>query len=206
MKNLIKNIFAFPFRIFSKISPFAYISNSVISKKTGVCMGTRIHNSIISDYTYVGKNCLITNTRIGRFVSIADRCMINLGHHPINMVSTSPIFYTDKNIFKEGFSKFDIGLQEEVVIGNDVWIGANVFIKEGVVIGDGSIVGAFSVVTKDVEPYSIVVGNPARVIRMRFDKQTISRLLKSKWWSDIDKVKLFAKYSNDVNKFLEEIE
>ena len=91
-------------------------------------------------------------------------------------------------------------------IGNDVWIGMNAMILSGVKIGDGAVVGAGSVVTKDVEPYAVVAGNPAREIRKRFDDQTISELLKANWWDwDIQKIRENVPYllSNNVKKFLQ---
>jgi acetyltransferase-like isoleucine patch superfamily enzyme len=119
--------------------------------------------------------------KIGKFCSIAQGVTIVLGggHRP-DWVTTYPFSY----IFDE--FKNTQGLpatKGNVVIGNDVWIGINSLILSGVHIGDGAIIGACSVVTKDVEPYTIVAGNPAKVIRKRFDQETIDKLLRIKWWN-----------------------
>jgi len=115
--------------------------------------------------------------KIGKYCSIAESVKIFLGgEHRIDTISTYP--------FKE---RMNLGLDNafsrgDVKIGNDVWIGYGATILSGVTIGDGSVIGAYAVVAKDVEPYSIVVGNPAKVIKKRFDEKTISKLLKMKWW------------------------
>ena len=126
--------------------------------------------------------------KIGKFCSIAQGVTILLGggHRP-DWITTYPFSY----IFDE--FKNTPGLPATkggVVIGNDVWIGMNTLILSGIQIGDGAIIGAHSVVTKDVEPYTIVAGNPAKVIRKRFDQETIDALLRIKWWNwDIHKIK-----------------
>jgi virginiamycin A acetyltransferase len=120
---------------------------------------------------------------IGKFCSIAvgvqfmtNDCMIN---HPINAVSTYPF-----QILEEGWAEKTLKTKSKgnIIVGNDVWIGRGATIMPGVKIGDGAIVGAYSLVTKDVAPYTIVGGNPAKFIRKRFDDQTIDFLLKLKWW------------------------
>ena len=118
--------------------------------------------------------------QIGAFCSIADDVLILLGgEHRIDWVTTYPFSYfwpAGKNIKGFPMSKGD------VIIGNDVWIGTEAIILSGVNIGDGAVIGARAVVTKDVPPYAIVVGNPARVVQYRFDEATIQRLLEIKWW------------------------
>lgn len=96
-----------------------------------------------------------------------------------------------------------------MVIGNDVWIGVNACVLSGVRIGDGAVVGACSVVTRDVPPYAIVAGNPARLVRKRFDDETIEELLKIKWWDwDIERIKenLPLLLSENVKDFAEKNE
>lgn len=119
--------------------------------------------------------------RIGRFCSIADGVGIALSsaHRP-DWITTYPFSYV-----LDGFQDVQ-GLpvsKGNVTIGNDVWIGKNAIIMSGVTIGDSAVIGAGSIVTKDVEPYAIVAGNPARLIRKRFDQRTIDELLKIKWWN-----------------------
>ena len=92
-----------------------------------------------------------------------------------------------------------------MTIGNDVWIGRNVIIISGVKIGDGSVIGAGSVVTKDVPPYAIAAGNPAKIVRMRFDEETIKKLLKIEWWNwSLERVLANLPYllSNDIAEFV----
>lgn len=177
-----------PFRLFSKISILAFICKSTIHQTVAVLSNTRIYWSTIGRYTYLSKNCWIINADIGSFCSIASNVMIGGGKHPLNHVSTSPVFYSKKNVLKTCFAEVNFGEYDQTSIGNDVWIGTNAFIKGGVTIGHGAVIGAYSVVTKNVEPYSIVGGNPAKLIRKRFDDSTIEKLLKSQWWN----------YSNEI--------
>jgi acetyltransferase-like isoleucine patch superfamily enzyme len=129
---------------------------------------------------------------------------IGLGAHPTDRVSTSPIFYSNKNPFRINLT---LGQQEfneykNVKIENDVWIGANVIILGGVKISNGAIIAAGSVVTKDVNPYEIVGGVPAKLIKKRFDNNTIEILCNSKWWEEeLDLIKVNIVEMNDVNKF-----
>lgn len=138
---------------------------------------------------------------IGSFSSIAPHVIIAAGNHPINFKSTSSILYNEKRGFIS--KNKDISKQvADVTIGNDVWIASNVIILPGVNISDGAIVAAGSVVNKDVPPYSIVAGVPAKVKKYRFDNITIECLLQEKWWewSD-DKIKENIKYMYNREDF-----
>ena len=125
---------------------------------------------------------------IGAFCSMARDVEFLLGgEHPTNWLSTYPFFvFTDDwpNRTSEGY----YGVKGDIVIGNDVWIGTGVTILSGVTIGDGAIIGANALVTKDVEPYTIVGGNPAKPIRKRFDEETIAMFLEIKWWEWPDEI------------------
>ena len=119
--------------------------------------------------------------KIGKFCSIANDVKIFVGgNHRVDWISTYPfrIMFNLPGQYKDGHPSS----KGDVVIGNDVWIGRGTTILSGVNIGDGSVIGAYSVVTKNVPPYSIVAGNPARIIKKRFDDKVISILLKIKWW------------------------
>lgn len=108
---------------------------------------------------------------------------IGMGFHPVDKISTSPLFYSSTNPLKKNWSGKSVFSDQLLTkIGHDVWIGYDAFIKDGVTIGNGAVIGARAVVTKDVAPYSIVMGVPAKEIRKRFDNETIDLLLKSEWW------------------------
>ncbi|WP_434275935.1 CatB-related O-acetyltransferase [Aliarcobacter cryaerophilus] len=149
---------------------------------------SEIHNNVIIDkYTFINSHTIIySNTTVGKFCSIGRNCEINLAKHPIEFLSTH-LFQTNFDIFKEAqffdaIKKKDFTFHDSVIIGNDVWIGAKVSINTGVKIGDGAIIGAGAVVTKDIEPYTIVVGVPAKPIKKRFSDEIIQELLLLKWW------------------------
>jgi virginiamycin A acetyltransferase len=141
---------------------------------------------------------------IGKFCSIADNVIISLGgEHRTDWATTFPFnaLFTEFN-HHQGHPKS----KGDVTIGNDVWIGYGVHILSGVTIGDGAAIGANAVVTKDVPPYAIVAGNPARILRMRFSPEIISKLLSIKWWDwDFEKIKtnMTILLSDDIEKLIE---
>ncbi len=165
-----------------------------------------LFNCQIDNYTYIGRDSFFRNTKVGKFCSISQNIKSGLGKHPSSdFVSSHPAFYStlkqcgasfvDKNYFAE------LG---KVIIGNDVWIGANCFIADDVTIGDGAILATGSVVNKDVPPYMIVGGVPAKIIRPRFDEKIIEQLLAFQWWNQSDEwlqKNVFA--FHNVENFLE---
>jgi len=146
--------------------------------------GSYIGAQKIGKYTFIGMNSYVdkSTASIGRFCSIAMNARISLNNHPLDRVSTHPFTYHKKYGFVAETEKITGINDKKTIIGNDVWIGANVTILAGVTIGDGAVLGANSLVTKDVEPYSIVNGSPAAHVRYRFDEATIQKLCQSKWW------------------------
>ena len=124
----------------------------------------------------------MARVRIGKYCSIAGGVQIALGNHRADCVSTYPFRALREHWHGAPAEAADHVTRGDVVIGNDVWLGANAFITSGITIGDGAIIGAHAVVTKDVPPYAVVVGNPARLIRTRFDAPTIQALLAIRWW------------------------
>lgn len=126
---------------------------------------------------------------IGKFCAIAaETRFIMTGDHKLDALSTYPF-----PIFGQGweraFNVYDLPVKGDIIVGNDVWFGYDTLTKNGVTIGNGAIIAAGAVIVKDVPAYSIVAGNPAKVVKMRFDDQTIKRLQKIAWWDwDIDKI------------------
>ena len=129
----------------------------------------------IGQYTYVGRATTITAARIGNYCSIANFVTIGPGEHALSIFSTSPVILEAAGMDKSLIEK-------PVNIGNDVWIGTYAIILRGVTIGDGSVIAAGAVVTKDVPPYAIVGGVPARIIRYRQPEEMVHKLMDSKWW------------------------
>ncbi len=149
---------------------------------------------------YIGNSTLIYNTRfVGDFCSISSGVKIGLAAHPKHLLSTSPLFYSrDRGLISD--SRLINSSEKKVEIGHDVLISANVLILEGVKIGTGAIIGAGAVVVKDVEPYSIVAGVPAKLIGKRFSDDVIKHLLESRWWElDIKQI-LELPYLLDASK------
>ncbi len=208
LKILILNILSIPYRIlFTHISVFAGLQDSVVERRAAICKGVRFYRSRIGKYSYVGNNTFITNTHIGNFTSISGECYIGGTSHPIHWVSTSSVFHKWKNILHKNFSDFEYDIFQETQIGNDVWIGQGAKIKAGVKIHDGAVIGMGSVVTKNVGPYEVWGGNPAKCIKKRFDEDTIERLLAKEWWNwDDSAIQSKACYMNDIHIFLGEDE
>jgi acetyltransferase-like isoleucine patch superfamily enzyme len=165
---------------------------------------TKLSSCSLGNFTYVSNDSCINNVDIGKFCSIGPGVRTGMGIHPTVMVSTHPIFYSTlgqsgvtavkKNFFTESKRTF---------IGNDVWVGANVVIHDGVVVGDGAIIASGSVVNKDIKPYSVVGGVPAKIIKYRFDEETIEKLLKQAWWNDttLSYIRKYHQNFHDTEKF-----
>jgi acetyltransferase-like isoleucine patch superfamily enzyme len=120
---------------------------------------------------------------IGNFCSISGHIQVYLGgNHRTDWATTYPFGHINQNIFDSFNGEGHPQTKGNVVIGNDVWIGTHVTIMSGVTIGDGATIANNSVITKDVEPYTVVGGNPAKFIKKRFDDETVNQLLELKWW------------------------
>ena len=135
--------------------------------------------------TYCMQDCHIEGN-IGRFCSIAAEVKVARGTHPTTSpyATTSPMFFSTRKQTATTFTPIDRfdELKEPIIIGNDCWIGQRALIVGGITIGDGAVVMAGAVVTKDVPPYAIVGGVPAKVVKYRYDDETIAFLLKTRWW------------------------
>lgn len=159
------------------------IQNSHVHPTSKIESGSVIVNSSFDRHSFCGYDCTFLNARVGAFCSISNDVVVGGARHPIEYVSTSPVFLSHKDSVKTKLSRHVYSWAPETRIGNDVWIGERVLIKGGVSIGDGAVVGMGSVVTKDVPAYSIVGGNPARLIRYRFSDDVIAALERLQWWS-----------------------
>ena len=164
-------------------------------------------------YTY-GKPTILwknkdVNLFVGNFCSIASDVKIYLGgNHNTDWVTTYPFGHIHQNIFNNFNGDGHPSTKGDVIIGNDVWIGHNVTIMSGVVIGDGVVIANNSHVVKNVEPYSLVGGNPAKLIKYRFTQEQIEKLLEIKWWFwDDEKINKFTPLlcNNNIDEFINSI-
>lgn len=181
-KGIAKNFFN------SKISFFAIVSaNTKVDKTAYIYRGVKAKGSVIGAHTYIAANTEVENADIGKYCSIADHCRIGMSSHSLSYLSTSPVFTQTINALQETWIEKDVfehkSDDERAYIGNDVWIGSHVLVNGGVHVGDGACIAAGAVVVKDVPPYAIVGGVPAKIIRYRFSPEIIDKLVKIQWWS-----------------------
>lgn len=193
-------------KFFKKIVRGKSLYNSKKHTLAKIYSGTEFYNSSIDKYSYVGYDCEIHNCEIGKFCSIANNLIAGGAQHPMKWVSTSPVFYDAK-----GGTRYKLGnnippKDKRIFIENDVWIGSRVIIMQGVKIRNGAIIGAGSVVTKDVPPYAVVAGVPAKIIKYRFPDDIIEKLQKSEWWNLPDeKLKELNKLLPNPDLFIEKL-
>lgn len=166
-----------------KIGYMAMLKRSDFGKYLTLYEHVSILDSTIGNYVYVSPHSMVSNATIGSYCSIGPRVTVGLGKHPTDFLSTFPAFFSTQQQCQVSFTDRDYYIEHEsIVIGNDVWIGAGSVILDGVTIGDGEIVAAGSIVSKDIAPYTIVGGIPAKPIKKRFDDAKIEELLQLKWW------------------------
>ena len=162
------------------------IRNSSIGESVEIGRRNVIVDSDIGTMTYTGHDTVIKFCSIGKYCSISWNISAGGGNHELNKLTSMHLgkLFSIKDYSLPSFTK------EQLIIGNDVWIAAGAHILRGVAIGDGAVVAANAVVTKDVPPYAIVAGVPAKIIRYRFPKNIRERLLKVKWWNwPIEKIR-----------------
>lgn len=147
-----------------------------------------ITDASIGDFTYIEPGCRVSSVDIGKYCSIGPYCIVGAADHPVSdFVSSHPRFYMAAPHFGYDLADEELrGSFERSRIGNDVWLGAGAAVLGGVTVGDGAIIGAGAVVTRDVEPYAIVGGVPARLIRHRFDPDTVRVVRDAAWWDRDD--------------------
>jgi phosphonate metabolism protein (transferase hexapeptide repeat family) len=167
------------------IDPTAQVVESRLGRYTEVGARTSVVESELGDYSYVVNDAQIIYTRIGKFCSIAAMTRINPGNHPMSRATQAHFTYRASAYFEgeeDDAEFFDWRRSQPVTIGHDVWIGHGAVILPDRTIGVGAVVAAGAIVTKDVAPYTIAAGNPARPIRRRFDEATAQRLVALGWW------------------------
>lgn len=208
LKNSIINIITFIKAIFEVRIYWKHaickIEDCIIDKNSKLNKPYKLRNVTIGYGTYIATNPHVSETRIGKFCSIGPNLICGWGIHPLNGISTSPIFYSTKKQVGFTFSKTDkCEERKPIVIGNDVFIGANVTILDGVTIGDGAIIGAGAIVSKDIPSYAVAIGCPVQIVKYRFDEETIQKLLQAKWWDkDIDTFKKVEENFFKVHDFI----
>ncbi|MCG7337262.1 chloramphenicol acetyltransferase [Sporosarcina sp. ACRSM] len=186
----------------------AVLKNTRLGTFTEVGMSNFVENSVLDDYSYTGQFCFIQNTEIGKFSNIAAMVRIGPTDHPYERPSLHHFTYRSQMY---GFSEQDdVPFFEQresriATIGHDTWIGHGAIIQPGVTIGDGAIVGSGAIVTKDVPPYAIVVGVPAKIIKYRFPEETIAALQRIQWWNwSYDTIKdRLEDFRLDIEQFIE---
>lgn len=194
-----------------------FIGFSVICEgRNGFANHSSITSSEIGYGSYIAQNTKISKSKIGRYCSIGPNVSCIFGKHPAGVyVSTHPAFfslntpidftYVNEQSFEEHAKPKDENGKYSIIIGNDVWIGANVSIMDGVEIGDGAIIAANALVNKDVKPYTIVGGVPAKIIKKRFTDHEIDFLLKFGWWNrPKDWIEKNISYFDNIEDFQKE--
>lgn len=181
MRVLLSNLMYFWSKLLKK-GRLAAVRHSTIDPTSKIESGSQIVHSIFDRHSFCGYDCDIFFADIGPFVSIANSVVIGGGEHPIQWVAMSPVFYEGPDSVKRKFSEHSRKPVLKTSVAADVWIGRNALLKSGITVGVGAVIGMGSIVTRDVPPYEIWAGNPARKIGERFDSQTRIQLLESRWW------------------------
>jgi acetyltransferase-like isoleucine patch superfamily enzyme len=199
MKSYFFSLFSLKKFTHKNVSLFAYWDRkSIFSKDSEIRHFAKMKNSSVGKYSRLNPDCKLANTSVGNFTAIGRNTTCGLGRHPLNFISTQNIFYKKNKMNNRWVMPIHLP-SLPITIGNDVWIGVEALVLDGVTIGDGAVIGARSVVTKDIPPYAIAVGSPAKIIKYRFDPEVIERLLEINWWNFTD-----AELDKNIRFFREE--
>jgi phosphonate metabolism protein (transferase hexapeptide repeat family) len=168
------------------IDPSVTLRDATIGLHCEILQRTNVENASLGDFSYLGPDCMVSDATIGRFCAIASRVRIGAPNHPIDRPSLHRFTYCPEYYSETGsrdIAFFAARHADRVTIGNDVWIGHAVTVLPGVTVGDGAVLAAGAVVTKDVAPYTIVGGVPARKLRDRFPPGIAARFARIAWWN-----------------------
>jgi phosphonate metabolism protein (transferase hexapeptide repeat family) len=173
------------------IDPTARLREAAIGRRCEILANTRVEYAALGDYSYLGENCDVADAAIGKFTAIANAVRIGAPNHPMGRPSqhrftSCPEYYEASATRDRGF--FADRRAAKVTIGNDCWIGHGAIILPSVIVGDGAVIAAGAVVSRNVPPYTIVGGVPARPIRRRFPDAVAERLVRIAWWDWPDEV------------------
>ena len=194
------------FKVLKKLRLTA-VKDSTVDATSKLESGTSFYSSTMARHSFCGYDCDIAHADIGSFVSIANGVVIGGGRHPMEWVGMSPVFYEGRDSVKAKFATHAREPVKRVVVGHDVWIGRSAIVLPGVELGTGCVVGAGAVVTRSVPPYTIVAGNPAHVIRLRFAESLVARLLATQWWLMPEAaLHRLGPHMTDVERFLDVVE
>ena len=190
-------------------TPLIRNNTSIVDSKFGQYVEIGEYNDItesfLDDYSYTSQNCQIIYSQIGKFVNIASFVRLNPGQHPKEWACQHHMLYR-KEMYGFGSDDEEFFAKrrtKQVIVGHDIWIGHGVTIMGGVSIANGAIVGSGAIVTKDVPAYSVVVGNPAKIIKFRFDSKTIDKLEEIQWWNwDRQKIKNSLEEFKNIETFV----
>jgi len=173
------------------VGDMSRLTSSELAEYVKIDRYNLIYHTQIGRYSYTGPFDMIFKAKIGSFSSISYGVTIGPPEHDYKRLTTHPFLYDPSyNVFSHEEILPQTKFDKEIIIGSDVWIGCNATILRGIHVGDGAVIGANSLVNKDVPPYAIVAGDPARIIKFRFPEDKIQELLEMKWWDwPIEKIK-----------------